>query len=114
MIKFNELLECDKDIKNSIKRKKKKKNAVPWVDKYRPTKLSEVVYQDDVIKMLKRVLETGNMPHLLFYGSSGTGKCLHPDTPIIMYNGVVRSAKQIQINDLLMGDYNLPIKVLST
>jgi len=47
---------------------------VPWVDKYRPKKLADVVYQDDVIKMLNNVLETGNMPHLLFYGYPGTGK----------------------------------------
>lgn len=47
---------------------------VPWVDKYRPQKLADIVYQDDVIKMLNNVLETGNLPHLLFHGYPGTGK----------------------------------------
>ena len=72
MIKFNELFDekknC-KDVNNT-----KQEYFKPWVDKYRPAKLSDVVHQDDVIKMLTNVLETGNLPHLLFYGSSGTGK----------------------------------------
>lgn len=47
---------------------------MPWVDKYRPSIIDEIVYQDDVIKMLKNVLETGNLPHMLFYGPPGVGK----------------------------------------
>lgn len=74
MIKFGDLLECDK---NNIKinhQNKKSKHAIPWIDKYRPTKLSEIVYQNDVIKMLNSVLQNGNLPHLLFYGPPGSGK----------------------------------------
>ena len=117
MIKFNELLECNKNLKNSQDNKKilenKKKNLVPWVDKYRPTKLSEVIYQDDVIKMLNKVLETGNMPHLLFFGPSGVGKCLYPETAVVMFDGIIKLAKQIKPYDLLMGDDNTSRKVLS-
>jgi len=72
MIKFEDLLDC-----NSPKIKTYKKNRrhnIPWVDKYRPSKLSDIVYQTDVTNMLKEILKTGNMPHLLFYGNSGTGK----------------------------------------
>ena len=47
---------------------------MPWVDKYRPSIIDEIVYQDDVIKMLKNVLKTGNLPHMLFYGPPGVGK----------------------------------------
>jgi len=47
---------------------------LPWVDKYRPHKLDDVVHQDDVIRFLKEVIKTGNMPHLLLYGPPGTGK----------------------------------------
>lgn len=72
MITFNELFDYGKNnkhqfITNTI-------HDVPWVDKYRPTKLGDIVYQDDVVKMLSKVLETGNLPHLLFYGHAGTGK----------------------------------------
>jgi replication factor C subunit 2/4 len=76
MIRFNELLDIrDIDItqldNNEIVTTEKK---IPWVDKYRPSKLSDVVYQDEVVKILKTTLETGNLPHLLFYGPPGTGK----------------------------------------
>lgn len=49
-------------------------NTVPWVDKYRPKKLRDVVYQTEVISMLNRVVVNGNLPHLLLYGQAGTGK----------------------------------------
>jgi len=54
-------------------RKSRRKN-IPWIDKYRPNKLEGIVYQEEVIKMLKRTLETGDLPHLIFYGPPGTGK----------------------------------------
>jgi replication factor C subunit 2/4 len=73
MIKFDEVLESDKpSIKQHIK--KKYRYTIPWIDKYRPKKLADVVSQHDVVKMLDNVLETGNLPHLLFYGQPGVGK----------------------------------------
>lgn len=72
MIKFNELFDENKGTYTETS--ENSDVFMPWVDKYRPTKINEVVYQDDVIKMLKNVLQTGNLPHLLFYGASGVGK----------------------------------------
>jgi len=72
MLSFNDLLE--NNTHEPVQTANKITYNIPWVDKYRPKKLSQVVYQDDVIRMLNKVLETGNLPHLLFYGQAGTGK----------------------------------------
>lgn len=44
------------------------------IEKYRPSKLSEVINQPNTINLLKSHLKENNIPHLLFYGPSGTGK----------------------------------------
>lgn len=45
--------------------------------------------------------------------STGSGKCLKIDTPIIMYDGTVKMVQNIQIGDKLMGDDSTPRKVIS-
>lgn len=47
---------------------------LPWVEKYRPTNLSNIVGQDKIINSLRKIFEGGSFPHLLFYGGSGSGK----------------------------------------
>jgi replication factor C subunit 2/4 len=45
-----------------------------WVEKYRPECLNDICSQDNIIKSLKNVLITKNIPHLIFIGPSGSGK----------------------------------------
>jgi len=45
-----------------------------WIEKYRPTKIEDIVQQDDIVRILKNTIKTGELPHLIFYGESGTGK----------------------------------------
>ena len=45
-----------------------------WIEKYRPTNLSEVVGQPAVTTRLKNYVKERSMPHLLFAGPAGIGK----------------------------------------
>jgi len=49
-------------------------NTQIWSEKYRPTILDDICNQDNIINSLKNILITKNLPHLIFYGPSGTGK----------------------------------------
>jgi len=45
-----------------------------WTEKYRPSKLAEVIGQDAIIERLASYVREENIPHLLFAGPAGTGK----------------------------------------
>ena len=45
-----------------------------WVEKYRPSKLDEYVGNDHLKQKVADYLESGDVPHLLFFGKAGTGK----------------------------------------
>ena len=45
-----------------------------WTEKYRPKKFEEVVGQEEIIKRVKSLVNSMNIPHLLFAGPAGTGK----------------------------------------
>ena len=49
----------------------------PLADELRPTELDEVVGQDHILGpsgLLRRIIESGDIPNMIFYGPSGTGK----------------------------------------
>jgi replication-associated recombination protein RarA len=84
-LKSNFNLNVDKAKKDNIQinnnnannhklEKEENKNLLPWVEKYRPNKLEDVVYQVNVVNALKTSKVTGKLPHLLLYGPPGTGK----------------------------------------
>ena len=47
---------------------------IPWVEKYRPQRLDELVGQEEIVKRLKSYVKNRNLPNLLFAGPAGTGK----------------------------------------
>lgn len=47
---------------------------LPWVEKYRPTLISDIVGNKDAVSRLQVIAEVGNMPNMLFAGPPGTGK----------------------------------------
>lgn len=46
----------------------------PWVEKYRPQKLEDIVGQTHIIDLLKNYVEEKSMPNLMFTGPAGVGK----------------------------------------
>ncbi len=51
------------DIKESI-----------WVEKYRPSKFSDIKGQEKIVERVEALVKLRNIPHLLFSGPPGTGK----------------------------------------
>lgn len=51
-----------------------KNDAMPWVEKYRPSCFDEIVLDPMNRTILSNILETNYFPNLLFYGPPGTGK----------------------------------------
>ncbi|KAJ1512074.1 replication factor C subunit 4 [Coelomomyces lativittatus] len=47
---------------------------LPWVEKYRPITLDEVVGNEETLVRLKVIADQGNMPNLILTGSPGIGK----------------------------------------
>ncbi|KAJ2949162.1 hypothetical protein O0L34_g6103 [Tuta absoluta] len=47
---------------------------LPWVEKYRPSKLEDLVSHDEIVRTINQFMQENQMPHLLFYGPPGTGK----------------------------------------
>lgn len=47
---------------------------LPWVEKYRPNTLSDLVSQKEIVNAVTKMIDQDRLPHLLFYGPPGTGK----------------------------------------
>jgi hypothetical protein len=44
------------------------RQQLPWVEKYRPERLEDLVAQDDIVSILTNLIDSENLPHLLLYG----------------------------------------------
>jgi len=47
---------------------------LPWIEKYRPERLSDVIGQKEITRRLESYVKQRNVPNLLFSGSAGIGK----------------------------------------
>ena len=50
------------------------KAELPWIAKYRPSTLDDVIDHGEKIHALKNLVSRNQLPHLLFYGPPGSGK----------------------------------------
>ncbi|KAA0157210.1 hypothetical protein FNF29_00562 [Cafeteria roenbergensis] len=49
-------------------------DTLPWVEKYRPATMDDLIAHKDILGTINRLIDNGKLPHLLFYGPPGTGK----------------------------------------
>ncbi|KAF9396522.1 Subunit of heteropentameric Replication factor C (RF-C) [Mortierella sp. AD011] len=49
-------------------------DTLPWVEKYRPVTLDDLVSHKDITSTIERFIDENRLPHMLFYGPPGTGK----------------------------------------
>jgi len=49
-------------------------NSEVWTERYRPYKFEDMVGQTEILKRVKALVNSMNIPHLLFAGPAGTGK----------------------------------------
>ncbi|WVQ68350.1 uncharacterized protein L199_006557 [Kwoniella botswanensis] len=47
---------------------------MPWVEKYRPVLLDDIVGNTETVERLKVIAEDGNVPHIIISGMPGIGK----------------------------------------
>ena len=48
-------------------------NTLPWIEKYRPKSLNELIAHEEIVNILNKLIESNKLPHLLFHGPPGTG-----------------------------------------
>lgn len=47
---------------------------IPWTEKYRPKTLNDIIDHNKKITTLRSLIDSNQLPHLLFYGPPGSGK----------------------------------------
>ena len=70
---------------------------IPWVEKYRPTNLSDVVLDEINKQILVNIIDKNYFPNLLLYGPPGTGKTttiinlIDKSPPDVIYSAACKS-----------------------
>ena len=69
-------------------------NDFLWVEKYRPKTIADCILQDDLKETFQKIVNSGDLPNMLFSGTAGTGKttvakalCNQMNFDYIMING---------------------------
>ena len=99
-------------------------NDFLWVEKYRPRKIAETILPDGLKQTFQRLVDTGELPNMLFTGTAGLGKttvakalCNQLGLDYIVINGSEEGnidtlrgkIKQFASSVSLQGDYKVVI-----
>jgi replication factor C subunit 3/5 len=117
MSEQNDQSNQDRDQDSSSPSSQKADNPpsnLPWIEKYRPADLSEVISHDSKIEVLKKLIDGRQLPHLLFWGSPGSGKCLGKGTLVRLWSGDLKRVEDLKAGEELMGDDLTKRTILST
>ena len=52
----------------------KTQDTLPWVEKYRPESLSDVIAHEEIVSTIDKLTAAGRLPHLLLYGEFSPGE----------------------------------------
>ena len=86
----------------------------PLADEIRPLELDEVVGQKHILGeggLLRRVIESGDIPNMVFYGPSGTGKTTVAN---IIARRTERSLRKLNATNAGLADIKAIIAELDT
>ena len=53
------------------------RSQLPWVEKYRPNSLQDLIAHEEIISILNKLIESNKLPHLLFHGPPGIHSWIH-------------------------------------
>ena len=67
-------METDAPKSHKAKVREEQTAALPWVEKYRPKEMSDLVSHEQIIGTITKLIDAGKLPHLMLYGPPGTGK----------------------------------------
>lgn len=59
---------------HTLTKNPKSDRRLPWIEKYRPQHIDQVISHPEIISSLKKFISLRTLPNLLFFGPSGSGK----------------------------------------
>jgi len=71
---YQELDEEKKDLDQQVYNMYGNTENTLWVESFRPDTLEGYIGNEHIIEKVKIFIDNGDVPHLLFYGTAGTGK----------------------------------------
>src|SRR5579862_871186 len=82
MLDINSSMSKENDVPTKLKTtdtisKSTSSRHTPWLEKYRPTKLDDIVGNEEAVSRLGHFTRQGNLPNIIISGPPGCGKvCL--------------------------------------